>query len=72
MVRGIKCIKNVCVQHGVAEFVFAEFQHGFSVTVYKAEKVNGVSGGVNALLTYIQSHLEPQAHEMATVFNFSL
>ncbi len=58
---GIKRIKNACVQHGIAEPVFEEFQHGFSVTIYKAEKAGGVNEGVNegvnALLAAIMYHL---------------
>lgn len=53
---GIKRIKNACAQHGISEPVFEEFQHGFSVTIYKKERVEGVNEGVNALLAIITHH----------------
>ena len=53
---GIKRIKNACAQHGISEPVFEEFQHGFSVTIYKKANVEGVSEGVNALLAIINRH----------------
>ena len=53
---GIKRIKNACAQHGISEPVFEEFQHGFSVTIYKKANVEGVNQGVNALLLTIKLH----------------
>ena len=52
--RGIEPseIKNACLQHGISEPVFEEFQHGFRVVIFKKEN----NEGVNALLALIVRH----------------
>ena len=67
---GIKRIKNACAQHDITEPVFEEFQHGFSVTLYKKDNV-GVNVGVNGLLSYVQSHPGKRAGEIAVVFKLT-
>ena len=72
---GIKRIKNACVQHGISEPEFEEFQHGFSVTIYKKENTEGVNVGVNVgvngLLSYVQTHPGKRAGEMAIAFKLT-
>lgn len=56
--------------YGISEPVFEEFQHGFSVTMYKNENV-GANVGVSGLLSYVQSHPGQRAGEMAVAFKLT-
>ncbi len=55
---GIARIQNECEQHGKVAVTFAEFQHGFKITLTKMEVNNsvGINEGVNSLYGLVKKY----------------
>ena len=72
---GIARICNICLEAGISEPIFEEFQHGFKVTIHKNNGgVNGgvsggVNGGVNELLTFITNNPGLNTRQLVTQLN---
>ncbi len=64
---GIARICNICLEAGIPKPIFAEFQHGFKVTIHKNN--GGVSGGVNDLLAFITNTPGLNTRQLVTQLN---
>lgn len=71
---GIQRVIETFIAYGLPEPVYEVTQGGMAVTVFKVpveSKIKGVNGGVNGLLSYVQTHPGQRASEMAAALNLS-
>ena len=80
---GVQRVIETFIAYGLSEPVYEATQGGMAVTVFKVPvgyaqeslaelKHKEVNGGVNGLLSYVQSHPGQRASEMAAALNLSL
>ena len=53
---GIKRIRIACIEHGINEPVYENFQHGFKVTIRKDKGSSVINEGINFLYDYIKKN----------------